>query len=213
MKKIVASLFLLMSYSALSAQHRNDIWCFGDSAGINFSNLSNPSPIHSAVKSRGSCVSIADTSSNLLFYAYTRATVNGNTTLVKNHHDSLMANGANIVGRGWYLEAVIIDNPIGANQYYLFTVGVTTIFGLYYSKIDMNLNNGLGAVTQKNMQLLPYAATDGLTCVKHGNGRDWWIIFRKCGAYAGWYDNRFYKYLVTPSGINLVDSQAIGSLD
>ena len=54
------------------AQNKNINWCFGDSAGINFSNLNSPTNFKSAVKTRGSCASISDTNGNMLFYyAYT----------------------------------------------------------------------------------------------------------------------------------------------
>ncbi len=204
------SIVILMMFliTGVNAQHRNDKWCFGDSAGIDFSNLAQPVPIHSSVKSRGSCVSICDNNSNLLFYAYTRAALSGNTTLVKNRLDSLMLNGDNIIGRGWYMELVIVPDPGDTNKYYLFSGAVTTIHGFYYSIIDMTLDNGNGGLSQKNIQLLPDPANDGLTAVKHGNGRDWWVIHRK---HLG-TNNTFYKFLVSPSGISPPDTQNIGTL-
>jgi hypothetical protein len=217
--KLYLFLILIIAINPALAQNRNSIWCFGDSAGIDFNNLSSPAPIHSTLKSRGSCASISDTNGQLLFYSSYDADVylsggppfyNGE---VYNRNHNLMVNGDSIVMALWYMENIIVDNPAFINQYYLFSTGVTGNYGLYYSTIDMSLDSGRGAVVQKNVQLLPYAADDGLTCVKHGNGRDWWVIFRKNGAYAGWYDNRFYKYLVSPAGINLVDSQGIGSQD
>ena len=51
---------LTLSFSAYS-QKQNNIWCFGDSAGIDFNNLINPTPFSSSLDTRGSCVSIADT--------------------------------------------------------------------------------------------------------------------------------------------------------
>ncbi|MEO8146889.1 MAG: T9SS type A sorting domain-containing protein [Bacteroidia bacterium] len=197
-------------YSLCSnAQNRNNNWCFGDSAGINFSNIMQPAPFHSSIKSRGSCVSISDMSSNLLFYAYTRATLPGNTTLIKNNNNDLMLNGSNIVGRGWYMELIIIPDPGDTNKYYLFSVGVTSIFGLYYTTIDMGLDSGLGAVVQKNIQLLPDQANDGLIAIKHGNGRDWWVLFRNFGAT---FNNSFYKFLISPSGISGPFIQNIGTV-
>lgn len=216
MKKIAAIFFLAISFLTINAQNRNNIWCFGDSAGIDFSNPQNPVTIHSAVNSRGSCVSIADANSNLLFYAYTRASVLGNTTYVKDKNNNIMLNGTNIVGEGWYNELVIIPIPDDTLQYYLFTIGVTgsSSSGLYYSTIDMSYNNGLGKVTSNNNQLLPDPANDGLTAVKHGNGRDWWLIHRKCGLCSGGggHDNTFYKYLITPSGIQGPFIQNIGTV-
>src|SRR5688572_2342783 len=165
---------ILISVSAF-AQNRNSVWCFGDSAGIDFSNISNPIPIASSLDTRGSCASISDSLGHLLFYSNTRAAMVGNTTLVWNSSNQIMQNGDNIVGRGWFRELVIIPDPADNGLYYLFSIGVTSIFGLYYSIIDMNQNGGLGAVVQKNLQLLNYQMADGLQAVKHGNGRDWWI--------------------------------------
>jgi hypothetical protein len=42
--KLFIVFFLATSFYA-TAQNRNSIWCFGDSAGINFSNINNPVPI------------------------------------------------------------------------------------------------------------------------------------------------------------------------
>jgi hypothetical protein len=188
---------------------RGNVWCFGDSAGINF-NTTPPSAFTSAVKSRGSCASISDSLGNLLFYAYTRATVVGNTTRIIDSTNSLMQNGNNIVGEGWYKELLILPPFNNSTEYLLFSIGVngSSQTGLYYSKVDLSLNGGLGAVTQKNVQLLNNNANDGLTCVKHGNGRDWWIIFREWGIY----NNYFYKYLVSPSGISGPFIQSIGAI-
>ena len=65
----LASVLLVTDES--KAQNRNSIWCFGDSAGINFININNPVPFTSSVEGRGSCVSIADNNGNLLFYSNT----------------------------------------------------------------------------------------------------------------------------------------------
>ncbi|MBL0054008.1 MAG: hypothetical protein IPP29_22215 [Bacteroidetes bacterium] len=51
-------------------------------------------------------------------------------------------------------------------------------------------------------------ANDGLAAVQHGNGRDWWLIFKDNDGVA---DNTFYKYLVDTSGVALADTQNIGS--
>jgi hypothetical protein len=75
----------------------------------------------------------------------------------------------------------------------------------------MSLSNGLGSITQKNIQLLNFNADDGLTAVKHGNGRDWWVFFRKASLSTS-ASNTFYKYLITPSGIAGPDTQSIGAI-
>ncbi len=208
-------LFLLVvlfySTDAIS-QKRNSIWCFGDSAGIDFNNVNNPQPFNSVIRSRGSCVSICDSIGNLLVYAAPTVTFitvadSFNVKVFNNNHNQL-ANGDSIVGEGWYYELAMIPSPGQANLFYLFSIGVTTNFGLYYSIIDMNQNGGSGAVMQKNVQLLNYRCSDGLTAVKHANGRDWWVLFRR-----GYLPtNEFYIYLVTPTGIQGPTITALGSL-
>ena len=100
MKRISILFLTLISFPVL-AQTRNSNWCFGDSSGIYF-NTGSASLFTSAVKSRGSCVSISDSLGQLLFSSYTRATIPGNTTLVINSNNVLMSNGNNVVGGVWY---------------------------------------------------------------------------------------------------------------
>ncbi|MBK9423418.1 MAG: hypothetical protein IPN54_04670 [Bacteroidetes bacterium] len=47
-----------------------------------------------------------------------------------------------------------------------------------YSIIDMKGDGGLGSVTQKNVQLLNFLMVDCILAIKHGNGRDWWLMVR-----------------------------------
>jgi hypothetical protein len=197
-----AVLFFLffVSYN-LYGQNQNSIWIFGDSAGIDFTNLNNPIPIASSMVGRGSCVSIADTSSNLLFYSNTRGGA-GNTGIIWDQTNQVLQNGDSIVGQAWFNEMVIVPMPDSINKYYLFSIGITTSSaqGLFYSIIDMSLNGGLGAVTQKNIQLLNFRMADCIGAIKHGNGRDWWLIAKPSIPSVQY--NRFYIYLITPWGIS-----------
>ena len=68
MKKLITVTVVMLFYSLLTiAQSTNKIWCFGDSAGLDF-NFQPPIPIHSSVVSRGSCASICNGSGMLIFY-------------------------------------------------------------------------------------------------------------------------------------------------
>ena len=71
-----------------------------------------------------------------------------------------MVGGDSVAGSGWYQEMIIVPNPADDSSYYLFSVGVTYQFGLMYSIIDMRGDGGLGAVTQKNVQLLNFLMVD-----------------------------------------------------
>ncbi len=212
--KVCIIIIMCIIFYALSsqAQKRGAVWCFGDSALVNFGDTSNIITGNSTVKSRGSCVSIADSSGQLLMYAFTRAGVNGNSTLIKKSQDSLIQDGDTIVGEGWYSELVMLPYPESDSLYVLFSIGVTgsSEEGLYYTMVDINANGGSGQVIQKNVQLENFKAVDCLTAIKHGNGRDWWIIFRKA-EYPSGSNNDYYMYLVSQSGIESQPIQSIGS--
>ena len=217
MKLAITILFFCGMLNVSTAQDRNSIWIFGDSAGVDFTNVTNPVSVNSTNESRGSCTSISDSSGNLLFYAYTPHVslwLSGYLKIgvLKNNIQGIMVNGDSLIGDGWYHEMVILPFPGSDSLFYLFSIGVTLNYGLYYSIIDMSLDSGHGVVVQKDVQLQNFPMADCLSAVKHANGRDWWLIFRK------WdpvnydpYDN-FYFYLITPSGIGNFNQQNIGSL-
>ena len=217
MEKIKIRLFIFFLWlgacTPTFAQNRNSIWVFGDSSMVDFGNAGSPVTGVSGMDGRGSCVSIADTAGNLLFYAFTRATIPGNSGLIYNKQHQLMVNGDDILGQGWYNEMVVLPSPDNSDQYYLFSIGVTfsSDYGLFYSVIDMSLDGGLGAVTQKNIMLDSVPAVDCLKAIKHGNGRDWWLLFRKWDPTGLTANKRYYKYLIDPTGVSLNNSEAIGS--
>ena len=177
MKQLFIVLILLTTHVSV-AQNRNSVWVFGDSAGIDFGS-GVALPIVSAMDGRGSCASISDINGELLFYAATMrpySNFSPFSTFVFDMNNVVMQNGDSIVGRAWYQELVIIPSPANDSTYYLFSISVTDNYGLVYSIIDMRLNGGLGAVTQKNIQLQNFQQVDCINAVKHGNGRDWWVI-------------------------------------
>lgn len=96
----------------------------------------------------------------------------------------------------YYLLHMTIDNSVDINAEHLL---LTTV--------DMSLDGGLGAVVSKNVSILDDEISLGhLTAVRHANGRDWWAFCRKLNT------NTFYRYLITPAGINLDGTQSIGDL-
>src|SRR4029079_2210633 len=104
----------------------------------------------------GSCVSISDSTGNLLFYSATSQvsfSTYPNLGYVFDSTHNQMLNGDSIRGTGWYKELVLIPMPNDSMKYYLFSAGVTSGPGFSYSIIDMNQNGGLGAVVQKNVLL------------------------------------------------------------
>ncbi|MBV6404523.1 MAG: hypothetical protein GFGODING_01275 [Flavobacteriales bacterium] len=96
----------------------------------------------------------------------------------------------------YYLLHMTIDNSVDINAEHLLLTSV-----------DMSLDGGLGAVVSKNVSILDDEISLGhLTAVRHANGRDWWAFCRKLNT------NTFYRYLISPAGINLDGTQSIGDL-
>ena len=101
--------------------------------------------------------------------------------------------------------------PDSPNKHYLFYVtGYLSVLGivplhLRYSNVDMNLNNGLGAIVEKKQDIvIDSLSGDGLTACRHANGRDWWVIMPQLSGYA------YYLFLLTPQGVQDMGMQFIG---
>jgi hypothetical protein len=60
---------------------------------------------------------------------------------------------------------------------------------------------GLGEVIIKGQQISNHRIADCLQAVKHGNGRDWWLVTKMSDANLT-HTDRFIEYLITPSGIS-----------
>ena len=125
-------LMLMVMPLSLFGQFTDRYWTFGDSAAIDFRNLSNPVPGEFVLRSRGTCASICDSAGNLLFYAgdpYVPYWLTGSTYkqgYVVNMEHQMMENGDTIVGTLWYQEMVIVPNRANNQQFYLFSSGITT---------------------------------------------------------------------------------------
>ena len=209
-------LFILFTTS-VSAQFTDRYWAFGDSAAIDFKNLSNPQPASSILRVRGTCASICDSAGNLLLYCGSPnwqrlniPTSNFNFGYVINKDHEIMFKGDSLIGGWWYQSMAIVPMPNNDSLFYVFTGGVTASSrGIAYSVVDIKYNNGQGKVIQKNVQLTNDSVCDGITAVRHGNGRDWWVLKRSWKASPV---NEISVYLVNPSGVTALPTQYIGSL-
>jgi hypothetical protein len=218
MRKILSSIIILTLFGHVAiAQFTDRYWTFGDSAAINFSNLSNPISAVSMLRSRGSSASICDSAGNLLFYCgvpqvppWPSGTGGLKYGYAVNKQHQLMDNGTQLLGENWYQELIIIPKPLDTNLFYIFSAGVLPpVNGLNYSVVDISQNGGLGKVIQKNVVLNNDTVCDGITATKHGNGRDWWLI-TKNWSYSPVLRNDIQITLISPNGPSLFAKQNIG---
>jgi hypothetical protein len=149
-----------------------------------------------------------------------------------NNNQVLDSNNKQIAGGNYLLDSIMADYFDGYNwsmntlqgciflpksntSFYLFYLSVSDalwITGreqpnrLYYAIVDANADGGKGAVISKRNTLYSDTLCDGhLTAVRHGNGRDWWLVNN------GYQNNVLHKYLVTPDTVLGPFFQAIGT--
>ena len=142
----------------------------------------------SGISFLGNSSSISSSEGDLLFYS--------NGCFIFNQDHELM-NGGNQINNGtfWgqycssgtsypsgHASTMILPAPYKPDEYYLLHQRVEQFWPdeysrLYYSKVDMSENGGLGRVVEKNQLILPDSTYLGeMAAVKHANGKDWWVV-------------------------------------
>ena len=233
MKKIIILIFICSFVSVLHAQKHDYNWISGNSIGVpsseyflfslNFNNNLQYIPLHEGDStkiwmSNGYHSSFSNKEGELKFFS--------NGVRLYNSIYSIMENG-DTLNPGWIWNEsnknkigyqssrgiTALPSP-GMPEKYSFLIhqGLDTskswytfFFAnpLYYSKIDMEANGGLGKVIEKNA-VIDTGRFEPLSVVKHANGRDWWIIMPEM------YFNRYHRLLLTPEGVKGPWIQEIG---
>ncbi len=159
-------------------------------------------------------VTMSDSAGGFIFYS--------NGCQIRNKLDQPMPNGDSLnwgeiaqayCDFGYPLPSGVIALPAPGNdhEYYLIhqreeldnDVGVR-IPDLLWTKVDMDLNSGKGAVTAKNQALYNAYFFDSAMATRHANGRDWWVLV------PDWAEARYYSFLLTPWGFRDTVVQEIG---
>ena len=160
-------------------------------------------------------MSYSDSDGNLLFYSNGIYLANSLSLPIENG-DSLNVGyldtvwDPTIATYGYRCEQGLLglQSVTNPNQYYLVSSYVDTMRGtnassLYCAKIlvaliDMSLNGGLGQVISKNQTIIQDNIGEEIQGVRHGDGRDWWILIQKRNS------NCFYRILLDTSGIHVL---------
>jgi gliding motility-associated-like protein len=175
------------------AQSQADWWYFGNRAGLNFTTSGPVAVTNSVMKVIEGCASISDEFGNLLFYTQ------GDTVWDATHN--VMPNGTGLLGNGiagsGAQSAYIIPRPNSATEFYIFTIR-SYYGGMHYTKVDMALNGGLGAVVNSEKNVLMVGFTpEMMTAARKPNNLDYWMVtFKK-------ETDTIYAYEITSAGVNL----------
>lgn len=227
MKKLL--LIILLSYSISSkaqVEKRGHIWVIGyDSTGVQAGggtliDFVNDTVYHITkhLDMGPANSSICDKAGNLLFYT-------NNCEVNTAEHDLMPGSDVlspgivedlycPIPGGGLGIQGVI-SLPYKESSYYLIKYNYDILSGfasirgisLAYSIIDMDLNDGLGEMVEKNNIILEDTFPSGyLHAIQHANGRDWWVIAPKA------VSNCYHKLLLDSAGLHYVEKQCIGNV-
>ena len=196
--RFIYAILLICLAEILHCQNEANIWHFGRYAGLDF-NSGNPVVLGGVAHySSRSNATMSDSLGNFLF--------SFSGTTVWNRNGDIMQNGDDIIGHSAASQAATIVPMPGSNSlYYIFSVSVQdSPKGFHYSRINMNLDNGLGGVeaSYKNIEInMGDFALDKITAVKHSNNRDIWIITRIFPPEGGSTNDAYLSYLLTPGGL------------
>lgn len=194
---LVLAVFALSLWN-VNAQKAANNWYFGNHARIDFNTTVPTATAVTTINTGEGCSAISDSNGNPLFYT------DGIRVWDKNNNQ--MPNGFGLKGSPSSTHSALIV-PCSCDKYFIFTTSAAEPpnsyqDGLQYSVVDMNAitNPGLGDVTVKNVQLLPYAS-EKVAGVADGTG-GFWVVGHEMG------NNNFFSYNVVAGGGCTLDSKA-----
>ncbi|HDZ07417.1 hypothetical protein LCGC14_0119130 [marine sediment metagenome] len=201
MNRFLFILLVVIIYPfSVHSQGEADNWYFGFGAGIHFNEDGSVTSLDDGqlITQEGSGA-ISDPNGNLLFYT------DGRTIYDQNHN--IMQNGDGLLGTlSSTQSALIIPWPNNPNMYFVFTTNTKNIYlpaiGLNFSIVDMSLNNGFGAVTIKNQNLL-IDASEKLTAIQRDcDTNSYWLLSLSASNNARRPFDTYYAYEIDANGLN-----------
>lgn len=184
------SVLLLIGLGNLMGQKENNIWYFGEGAGLDF-NSGTAVPIYdSKMYTNEGCATVSDTTGKILFYT--------DGVKVWNKQHKVMDNGSGLLGHKSATQSAIIVKKPGSNTlYYIFNPGCKEIpNSFHYSVVDINANGENGKVIEKNTALLSQKTAEKVLAIRDASGTGYWIIVHLINS------NEFYSFHLTKAGIN-----------
>jgi hypothetical protein len=222
MKKYLTILVLLLFVLNLPGQVKHDYqWVLDRFVLMDFRQDSLQISTLNDVTSYGSgdySTSICNEEGELLFYS-------GGCYIINSQHE-IMENGDSINSGYAYLDFcndgdypfpqsnIIIPFPQEEHRYFYFNLDINIIEGtlpsplsLHYHIIDMDMESGLGAVTDVNQVTVADTLSRGyVQAVRHANGSDWWLVTAELNS------DCYYIIPVTSDGIGVPKKQCLGDV-
>jgi len=172
---------------------RSNVWYFGNTAGIDFNETPPVALDNSIMNAPEGCAIVCDRNGDVIFYTDGDKVFDQTDTEIDNGIGGDPAASQS---------AIIVPVPGDETLYYIFTtqaINGTAPYEVRYSLFDLKLNNGLGALQQKNV-LLFSKSTERVTATTD------WLIVHEYG------NNTFRAYPIAPDGIGQPVYSEIGSI-
>ncbi|WP_053992789.1 T9SS type B sorting domain-containing protein [Mangrovimonas sp. TPBH4] len=187
---LILILVLFLGFVPAFAQLENNIWYFGENAGVNFNNSSPTALSNGQLSTVEGCASISNSSGELLFYT------DGITVWNRNHQ--IMLNGTGLNGHSSSANsAVIVPKPCSSNVYYIFTTDAEeseSQSGFQYSEVNMALGNGLGGITGIKNVSLNTSNSESIAVVGNYDENIFWVVTAD--------SDHFLAFQISNSGVN-----------
>ncbi|TMM53471.1 T9SS type B sorting domain-containing protein [Maribacter algarum] len=201
----IISMVLLVSLfcpTLFFGQGETSNWFFGNGAGITFNSDGSITPTtQGRLDTFEGCATISDSFGDLLFYT--------DGIIVYDRDHKVMQNGGNLLGDPSSTQsALIVPKPGDPNIFFIFTVDTSSFQGdpdrgLNYSIVDVTLNDGKGAVTQKNIPLLNDCSEKVAAVIKDCSDQSIWLLtFASLGGSKGVFDT-FHAFEINTNGVNV----------
>jgi gliding motility-associated-like protein len=165
-------IFIFFIIKISFAQNQANNWYFGEHKGLNFSDGTPVIKVDGQTSSSLGNATISDSLGNLLFYTAGSS--------VQNRNHLAMFNGLDLIFPGTS-GRTIVKVPGQDKFYYIFTARHPQKFlGFYYSKVDLSLEEGFGAIVEKDTPIESgWDAADRIALVEKENSDDIWVVTRK----------------------------------
>lgn len=184
--------FILLCFSGF-AQKQDNVWCMGNYGGVNF-NTSPPATFLSKINSLENTASVSDRhTGTLLFYTDGYRLWDASHNVMQNGTGLGVDSNQQSTVQGAAIVPFIHDE----SKYYVFVLSTLTRENgqLFYSVVDMTLNNGLGGVVPgiKKIQIGVNFA-EGMTVLQGCEMA--WVVTQNI------ITGDFYAYKVSKDGVN-----------
>ncbi|MGF1556393.1 T9SS type A sorting domain-containing protein [Paucihalobacter sp.] len=192
--KVVTLLFLLLFLfqQTLVAQNEGKKWYFGTHAGLDFSTTPPSVLLDGQINTLEGTATLSDENGELLFYTDGIQVYTKEHTIMPNSQDGLGGDPSSAQS------AIIVPHPSNSDLFYLFTVSAYINSNVFYSIIDMNLNEGLGDI-EPDAKAIPvlYGTGEYIQATPSSDGTFWWVLLHKSGT------SNYYAYKVTSDGLDI----------